>query len=206
MTASNIDHTNLSAAEVGGVVREDVMEKIWLIDRFPLPLTDLCSKDTSGNQFKEFTNDALGAPATDNAVIDGADIDQDDSVLGTRRGNYHQTSVKEIQISTRANAANSIGRQGSVAYQISRGQQRLRRDVEAQMCTQQASVAGDGTAAAGVSAGLGAWISTNTVFGATGVDGGWNTTTSIIDAPTAGTKVALAFSDIKDVLEFPGRR
>lgn len=201
MTAANLDHTDLNAATFGGVVREDVMEKIWLIDRFPLPFTDLCAKDTSGNQYKEFTVDELGAAATDNATIDGADVTQNDTVIGNRQGNYHQTAVKGIQVSHRANAANSIGRQGSLSYQISRGQQRLRRDVEAQMLTPQASVAGDGAAVAGVSAGFQAWIKTNVSYGATGSAGGFNFSTGIVDAPTAGTARALTETLVRDIAQ-----
>jgi hypothetical protein len=201
MTAANIDQTDLSNQPYGGLIREDVMEKIWQIDGFPLPLTDMCSKTTSGSQYKEFTIDELGASATDNAVVDGADIDQNDAVLGTRVGNYHQTAVKEIQISTRANAVNSIGRQGTLSYQVAQGQKRLRRDVESQMCTQQASVAGNGTSVAGISAGLGAWIATNALRGATGTSGGFNTTTGLIDAPGAGTPAPLTEQGIRDIAQ-----
>jgi len=199
MTAANTDHTNLSAAVKGGVVNESLMQKIWLIDQFPLEFTNKCQTGTHGNQFHEFVVDELGAPATDNKQIDGADVDQNDHVLGTRAGNYTQTSVKEIQISTRSNVADSVGRMGSVTYAIMRGQQRLKRDVEAQMLSQLPSVAGDGTAVAGQSAGLGAWLETNVSFGATGSAGGFNTTTGVIDAPTPGTARALTETLIRDI-------
>jgi hypothetical protein len=201
MATTNTDHTDLNAALKGGVVREDVMDKIWLLDKFPLPFTDMCSTGTHGNQYVEYTTDELGAAATDNAVVDGADISQNDAVLGKRVGNYTQTAVKSVQISTRANASNSIGRQGSLSYQIMRAQQRLRRDVEAQMLTHQASVAGDGNTVAGVSAGLGAWLETNVSVGATGSTGGFNTTTGLIDAPTPGTARALTETLIRDIAQ-----
>lgn len=201
MTAANVDSTNLAAQLLGGVVREDVMDKIWLIDRFPLPFTDICSTGTHGNQYVEYTKDALGDAATDNAHVDGIDVDQNDSVLGTRLGNYTQTALKEIQISTRADASNSIGRQGSLSYQVMRGQQRLRRDVEAQMLTHQASVAGDGLTVPGISAGLGAWLTSNVSLGATGSVGGFDTGTGLIDAPTPGTARALTETLIRDMAQ-----
>lgn len=200
MSTTNTDAYNLKDAQAGGLIREDVMEKIWQIDSFPLPLTDQCSKGTSKNYYKEFTMDELGDSATDNAHVDGADVDQDDSQLGTRVGNYHQTALKEIKISKRANAVDSIGRQGTLSYQVSQGQKRLRRDVESQMCTQQASLQGD-DATAGISAGLGAWIETNTIRGVGGTDGGFNFTTKIIDAPGAGTPSALTETDIRDIAQ-----
>ena len=57
-----LDHEDLSAALAGGLVREEVMEKIWLIDKFPLPFFDACSRNTSGNRYFEWTVDELGAP------------------------------------------------------------------------------------------------------------------------------------------------
>ncbi len=199
MAIGNTDAVDLKAALKGGIIREDIMEKIWLIDKFPLVLTDQCTKITAGNDFKEFVTDELGASSIDNAVVDGADIDQDDTVIGLRMGNYHQTAVKEIQISKRANKSNSVGRQGTLSYQVSHGQSRLRRDVESQMNTTQASVAGDGATIAGISAGLGAWIETNVLGGVGFVAGGFNTTTGLIDAPTLGTKEALTETRLRDV-------
>lgn len=201
MTAANIDHTNLDAQAFGGIVREDVMNKIWDVSRIPLPFTEMCSKGTHKNQRVEFTTDDLGTPATDNAVIDGADVDQDDSVLTLRVSNFTQTSLKEIQISTRAEQSDSIGRAGSMSYQIMQAQRRLRRDVEAQMLTHQASVAGDGTAAPGISAGLGAQLATNVIGGVGFVAGGFDTVAGVFDAPTPGTAEALTETRLRDVLE-----
>ena len=201
MADFNTDGTDLANVPVGGVIREDVMEKIWQIDNIPLPLTDILSRTTSGNAYKEFTTDELGDPVTDNATVDGADVDQNDVSYGERQGNYHQTAVKMIQISKRANASNNIGRKGTVSYEVAQGQKKLRRDVEAQMCTQQASVAGDGSSVPGISAGLGAWLKTNTLRGVGGTDGGFNPGTGLIDAPGAGAPAPLTEQGIRDVAQ-----
>lgn len=76
----------------------------------------------------------------------------------------------------------------------------LRRDMEAIACGRQASVADNGTAVAGRTAGLGAWIATNTVFGALGSAGGFNTATKVVDAPVEGTIAALSWGDVRDVI------
>ena len=200
MTTANTDSHDLLAVPRGGIIREDVINQIWEIDGFPLVLTDLCSKTTSGHPYKEFVTDELGDSSLDNAQVDGDDIDQDDSVLGERAGNYHQTAVKSIQISKRANASNSIGRMGTVGYQVSQGQKRLRRDVESQMCSTQASDPGD-SASASVSAGIGAWIKTNAVGGVGFVPGGFNPGTGIIEAPTPGAAEPLTEEAIRDVAQ-----
>jgi len=202
MSTANLDHTDANAALVGGVIREEVMDKIWQIDKFPLPLTDMCSKGTHGNQKLEYTTDEFAEAVETNKTVDGADVDQDDSKVGTRVANYTQTAVKSVQVSTRANAANSIGRQATLSYQVSQRQKELRRDVEAQMCGAQASLAGDANAGtAGQSAGLGAWIATNTVGGVGFAAGGFNTGTSVIDAPTFGTARAISETMIKDIMQ-----
>lgn len=200
MSTGNTDSYDLAAVDSKGVIREEIMEKIWQIDSYPLPFTDKTSKITSGNSFKEFVTDELGTSATDNKHIDGVDVDQDDSELGERQGNYHQTALKEIQISKRANAANSVGRMGTLSYQVSNGQKRLRRDVESQMITHQPSIAGD-SSTPGQSAGIGAQLKTNVYTGATGSAGGFNHATGVYDAPTPGTPAALSETTLRDAAQ-----
>lgn len=201
MATTNLDHHDLSAAVYQGLVREEVMERIWLIDQFPLPFTDCCSRDTTGNRYFEWTVDELGAPAAPgtNKKIDGQDMTDNDESIGTREGNQCQISTKQVNVSHRANQSNSVGRAGTLTYQIMRAQQRLRRDVEATLISDVASVIGT-DAVAGVSAGYFAWVKTNTIFGATGADGGFDGA-GIVDAPTFGTKAALTETQIRDVAE-----
>ena len=194
-------HASLDAAKYGGLVLPDVMNKIWDISGFPLPFTDLCQKGSHNNRRVEFTVAELAAPVTSNAVVDGADVDVDNSKLAERQGNFTQISVKEVKVSDQVNAANSIGNVGKLSYQISERQKELRRDVEAQMLTHQASVAGDGATVAGISAGIGAQLKTNVNVGATGTVGGFNSTTGLFAAPSAGTKRALSEKTIRDVLQ-----
>lgn len=201
MATYNLDHADASAQKYGGVIREDVMNKIWDISNIPLPFTDAISKGTHSNRRVEWTEDELRAPVTNNAVVDGIDIDQNDTKLGDRLGNFTQISVKEVKVSHSAEAANSIGGQASLAYQVKERQKELRRDVEAQMLTHQASVAGDGATVAGISAGLGAQLKTNVSVGATGAVGGFNSTTGLFVAPTPGTARALSETTIRDILQ-----
>jgi hypothetical protein len=197
----NLNAPALEAAVYGGVIREDVMEKIWDISKIPLPFTDACSKGTHSNRRVEFVTDKLAAPVTSNAVVEGADITQNNTAIGTRLGNYTQIAVKAVQITTTAEASNGIGGMNSLSYQLMMRQQELRRDVEAQMMSHQASVAGDASSAAGISAGIGAQLKTNVKVGATGSVGGFNTSTGLFVAPTPGTKRALSEALIRDVLQ-----
>jgi len=198
---ANLNAPALEAALYGGVIREDVMEKIWDISKIPLPFTDACSKGTHTNRRVEFVVDKLGTPVASNAVVEGVDITQNNTAIGTRLGNYTQIPVKAVSITTTAEASNGIGGMNSLSYQLMMRQQELRRDVEAQMMSHQASVAGDAATVAGISAGLGAQLKTHVKVGATGAVGGFNTSTGLFVAPTPGTKRALSETLIRDVLQ-----
>lgn len=204
MSSANLDHQDLSAALAGGLVRESVMEKIWEIDQFPLPFFNMCAKDRAGNRYHEWTIDELGAPVapkTGNKQVDGADMSDNDESIGTREGAHCQIMTKQVNVSHRANDVSSIGRQGSLSYQLMQAQKRLRRDVEAQFLSDTASVQDDGVSTAGVTAGYFSWLQTSTSHGATGQANGFNTTTKVTDAPTFGTARALDETSIRDIAQ-----
>lgn len=198
MSTANLDSADLKAASGGGVIAEDVMAKIWDISKIPLPLTEMISETNADQEYTEWTEDELAAVSTSNKVVDGADIDQNNTVIPSRVGNHGQISVKEVKVSSRAESSKSFGGSGKLAYQVMRRQQELFRDIEAQILTQQASVADNGDAVAGQSGGLGAWIKDNVDFGATGSAGGFNSGTKLVDAPTAGTVRGLTETLVRD--------
>jgi hypothetical protein len=186
--------------KAAGLIREDVMNQIWDLSNVPLPFTDAIGKGTHSNPKVEYTQHTLAAAATDNKVIDGAESSKDNTKVGTRVGNFTQISTKEVKVTQQADAVDSIGGQGKLSWQVTQRQIELRRDVEAQMLTILASVAGTDSTS-GQSAGLGAQLKTNISVGATGAAGGFNTTTGVFDAPTPGTKRALSEKIIRDILQ-----
>ena len=212
MSAANLDGADLAAVNLGGLINEDVMQQIFDISDIPLPFTDRIGSGSHDNSFAEWTMDRLAAPATDNAVVDGADAGTDDSSSGIRVGNHSQISQKTLRVSTRAQDSSTIGFANSLAYQVMMRGNEARRDVEAIMVGQQASVADDGALVPGLSAGLGAWIVGTDIFaaatlsadrGALGADGGWldTSTDGLVATPTPGTVRALSLSTIQDVAQ-----
>jgi len=197
---SLVTHTALKEQEVGGLVPEDVMQKIWDISKIPLPFTDLIGSGSHSNEYCEWTIDKLGAPDTANAVVDGADAGTDNNALGTRVGNHSQISEKVVSASSRARDGSTIGQGDPYAYQVMMRQQELRRDIEAISMLNQASQKDNGTLP-GLSGGFDAWLTTNTNNGATGADGGFNTTTGLVVAATPGTPRALSEKTIRDVAQ-----
>jgi hypothetical protein len=178
---------DLKGLAAGGLINEDVMAKIWDISRIPLPLTDIIGSDTHSNSYTEWTIDSLGAVDLTNAVIDGADAGTGDAAGGSRVGNHSQISVKGVSVTQRAQRSNVIGRSNELSYQVMMRQQELRRDIEAIMLNEQASIADNGSSVAGLSGAFSSWLETNTSNGSGGSDGGFNTSTSVVDAPDGGT-------------------
>jgi hypothetical protein len=198
MATANLDAADLKGALKGGLIREDVMDRIWDISKIPLPFTDMIGTEQCANPLKEWTLDKLATPDITNARIDGADAGTNNTVLGTRVGNHCQTSDKVVRVSYRASATNNIGRARELSYQLQRRQQELRRDVEAIMLVNQASIADDGSAVAGKSGGLPAWLKTNFQNGTVG---GFNTTTGVVTARTPGVRAALTETWVRQATE-----
>lgn len=201
MSTANLDAANLAAALAApGLIREDVMNTVYNLDEgINTPFTDLVRSDSFDNVYSEWTENDLNAVDITNAVVDGADASGNDTKTGTRVGNHAQISDKVVRISHSAEAVDSIGSVGRIAYQVSQRMMDLRRDLEAIATGRQASVART-SSVAGKSAGLGAWIATNTDFGGTGAPGGFDSATKLVDAPTPGDGRALTWAMVRTQL------
>ena len=212
MSTANLDSADLKGVDHNGLIHEDVMSRIWDISNIPLPLTDRIDSDDADNAYKEWTTDKLQDPDTENARVDGSDtVDNNDTnppadpgTVGynaepARQGNHCQISTKTVKVSTRSRNSDTIGQSDSLGYQVMMRQRELRRDVEAIMLTNQASLADDGDTVAGLSAGLGAWLTINSDKPADGVFGGF--ANGIVAAYTPGTARALTETIVRDVAE-----
>lgn len=201
-TYGNVDAFNLKSIETGGVIHEDVMDKIFDISRIPLPFTDMVGSTRHKNERFDWVLDELNPPMLNNQRVDGQDAGDLVSITGGRVGNHSQISDKVIAVSYRADASDTIGRAKELAYRLTRANQEIRRDVEAAALFNQASVAGT-DAVAGVTGGLPTWIETS-VFnadGSEGTAGGYNYTTGLTEEATAGTAAPVSFKCIKDAIQ-----
>lgn len=200
MSTANLDSADLKAAlSAPGLIREDVMNKIWDISKIPLPFTDLAGTDSASQEYTEWTKDQLVAPDVTNAVIDGSDATGNDTAVGTRVGNHHQISDKVVRVSHRADASDTIGRAKELGYQLMRRQQELKRDVEAIALFNQASVADNGDDTAGKVGGLPSWIET-TIRNST-TPGGFDTSTKLTVANTPAAAAALTETWVRECID-----
>ena len=203
MSTANLDSADLKAVNSGGLIREDVMNKIWDISRIPLPFTDMVGTGSAKNSYKEWTTDELASPDVANAVVDGSDASGNDTAVGARVGNHHQISDKIVRVSYRADASDTIGRSKELSYQLMRRQQELRRDVEAISLLNQASIADDGNTQEGLAGGLPTWLESNNVNYTTtpGFDkAGTGTTVTSVGVVTADG-ITLTEDAIRDIVQ-----
>ncbi len=186
MAAGNLDSADLKAIATGGTIREDLMNQIWDISRIPLPFTDdIGAPDGVGNSFTTWIEDSLADPDLTNAEVDGADATKNDETGPEKRvGNHCQISTKVVSVSTRADNSNTVPG-NTLAEQVMRRQQELRRDVEAISLSNQGSAADDGNTVPGKSGGFAAWLTTNVDAGG-GTTGGYQTGTGLVTAYTPG--------------------
>lgn len=149
--------------------------------------------------FDEWQQDSLAA-AAQNKQIQGNDYDSGTltAVVPTVRvGNYTQISSKTLIVSRTQDKAQKAGRGKEVAYQEVKAMAELKRDMEFGFLGNYAAVApASGTAP--VSAGLKAWLKTNTVFESAGSDPSYTTIPN--DPRDAGTADAFAEADVKEVM------
>jgi hypothetical protein len=178
------------------------MSKLFDISPIPLVFTDLIgSAESHSNEECSWTKDKLQAVNTGNAVLDGADAGSDNNDLGERVNNHSQISVKVVSASMRAKQGGTIAIGDAYAWQVSRRQLELKRDIEAIGLLNQASVKDNGTNAGKVG-GFDAWLTTNTSNGAgAGADGGYNDTTGIVAVAVPGTPRALSETLIRDIAQ-----
>lgn len=198
-TADYWSSADLKGVAFGGLIREDVLEAITQIDNFPFPFTDMIGQDSARQSYHEWTQDSYAPQNLDNKHVDGVDASGNDAKGGKRVGNQCQISTKQVTVTSRADASDTIGRARETVYQNMKRGVELKRDMEGIFLSQQASVADDGDAVPGQLGALGAWLETNTFRGATGADGGFDS--GVVDAPTAGTKRGLTEVLFRDCLE-----
>ncbi len=109
MASYNWDSTDLINIDYQGWINEDVMQQIFDISRIPLPATDLFGSGSHGNEYFSWLTDELNPPVQGGWKVDGVDSDEDLSEGGRRIGNHSGILTKEVRVSTRAQASDTIG-------------------------------------------------------------------------------------------------
>jgi hypothetical protein len=180
-------------------IREDLSNVIYNISPEETPFISNVGRENVKNTYFEWQTDALAAASAANAALEGDDISSFTAVSPTARvGNYTQISTKNVVISGTLESVDKAGRRSELTYQLAKLGAELKRDMEAALLANQAAVAGN-TTTARRTAGLPAWLTSNT---STGV-GGANPTVG--STPTAartdGTQRAFTETLLKNVVQ-----
>jgi hypothetical protein len=201
-----LDISDLKSVAAGGIIREDVVDKIFDCSDIPTPFLDMIGEESFAQPYSEWTEDKLAAPNLTNKVVSGSDVVSTQNKAtrsNTKRiGNHAQISQMPVMTTTRQDAVSDVvGTNDEMGFQTARRLQELRRDVEAIALSGQGSVQDDNNATAGQSAGAAAWITTNKDLGATGAIPGFQTGTKLVTAQTVGTTRALSLATLSQQIE-----
>jgi len=178
-------------------IREELSNIISNISPEDVPLQSNVGSENVSNTYFEWQTDTLAAAST-TAVIDGDDVASFDATsASTRIGNYTQIARRTLIVADNLANQDLAGRNDEKSYQMAKRGKELKRDIEKVLCDNNARVAGNASTAR-ETAGLGAWIATNTSKGATGTD---PTAVDGSDARNDGTQRDLTEAMVKDVMQ-----
>lgn len=197
----SLSATDLKLVAAGGLVREDVLEKIYSISPTETPFLDMAGGGSYDNPYAEWTQDELAATTLASAAIDGQDVNPTTPPTGARVGNHGQLSYMGVNVSEVALNTDNIGRSDEMGYQTTKRINELQNNIEATALSPQGSVVDNGSTIAGLTGGFDAWLETHVNVGATGSAGGFNPATKAVDAPVAGTPRDLTWDMIADEIE-----
>lgn len=172
---------------------EDVEDRIYNFNPSDAPLLAMIDRVKISNPFHEWNRDSYRAVNAANAAIQGADAST--TVLDQPGPLNNRTQIFQdgFKIANTVLASKAYGRANEAAYQKSKCMVELKRDIEAAIIGNGASVTADGSTA-GVLRGLYGFI-TNDHLGAAGSPASPNPVTNT--APTAGTPEAITEADFK---------
>jgi hypothetical protein len=181
--------------------REELADKIHQITPEETPFLSLIGRKSVASTHPEWQTDTLASPDTDNNQPEGNDWTYEAITPTTRVGNYTQISDKRIIISRTQEKTSKAGRKSELAREVAKKGVELRIDMESIVLGNQASNAGSGDGATNRKLGaFRAWLATNDDLGSTGSSGGFNSSTSVVDAATNGTQRAFTKAILDSVI------
>jgi len=183
-------------------IREDLSEAMASISP-----TDTIAMSTLGtrnvdNTYFEWSEVDLQAAATNTKVEGDSGLANDAPHNAVRKGNYTNISAKVVEVSDTANSVNGVANAQTVAKQVAYALSALKRDME-KMTLDNVSANAGASGTARVTAGIPAFLTTNTERGAGGADGTTSGTGSAgypNAAATDGTARAITEALLKGVI------
>jgi hypothetical protein len=173
-------------------IREDLSDIIYDISPTETPFYSSIAKTKATNTNHEHLTDSLRASAT-NAHIEGDDTAAEARTAQTRLSNQSQIFKNAVVIPDTDSGLSKAGKAKEMAYSVMQIAKEQKLDIEAALFANNAKVGGSATVAREL-AGMPAWITTNTTFGA---NEGADPTGDGTDARTDETTTLIAFSQAR---------
>lgn len=166
---------------------ESLEKVIYNVGRSKTPFVSMLKKRKIDATNPKWFEDKYEPGDPDNKTVEGAVIvpasgDQPDKI-----GTYTQIMKESISVSTTADAVKKIGSKKETTRQMVKKGVQIKLDMEARFLSNKASVKGL-SATPSETAGVAAWIKTNSNRGAGGADGGYQSGSGLITAATNGTQ------------------
>ena len=180
--------------------REEFSNAIHMITPEETPFMSLVGREKVASTHPEWSTDALATPVTNNAVVEG-----NEWVIGTidptvRVGNYTMISEKSYNVSRTYEKTLKAGPASELGRQRRKKGVELKKDMEAALLANSASVAGSSSVAR-VAGGLPSWLTSNDDRGSGGSEGGFNSGTGLTVAATDGTQRAFTKTILDNVIQ-----
>lgn len=196
-------NTATTLTQVG--IREDLEDIISRVAPEETPFsTNIGSRKAAKNTYHEWQTEDLADPDPDNAQLEGDDTTNFEENVSERVGNITQIFRRAFSVSGTQEKVDKAGRRSEIGRQRAIWGRVLKRDCESSMLSALPSRRQTGSGAAVIRRRLGgvqSWITTNADRGAGGAPGGFNQSTSIVDAPTAGTARDFDEDQLKAVMQ-----
>lgn len=187
----------ISSATPNVGVREDLEDNIYRVAPEETPLTSNIGTVKATNILHEWQTETLASPSATNAQLEGDDYTNGAANLTTRIGNYVQIVAKAGGVARTQEVVDKAGRASELARQKVLKTIEMKRDFEARIVGNYASVA-ELVSTTRKTAGALAFLTSNTSKGSGGTDGGFSL--GIVSAAGNGTQRTLTETIFKSVL------
>ena len=173
--------------------REDLSDYIYMVSPTHTPFMSGAASVDATAVLHEWQIDSLRS-AAQNVQDEGDDATTNAVTATTRLSNTCQISDVVPRVSGTQQAVAKAGRRNEMSYQVAKMAKELKRDMENDLCANNAEVTGDASTSRELG-GIPAWITTNTSNGTSGTDGSLGNT-----ARTDGTQRSVNEEQLKTVL------
>jgi hypothetical protein len=183
--------TNTYSTYDSARLREEFSDAIHMITPEETPLLSLLGREKVKSTHPEWSTDTLATPSVSNQQLEGDEYSYSAISPTTRVGNYTEIARKAYVITRTNESALKAGPKSELGRERRKKGVELKRDMEASLLSNKASVAGTDVAAR-VAGGFPAWLTSNDSRDAGGTDGGFNSGTGLVVAAGNGSQRAFS--------------